>query len=157
MDTERLCEMEKRINRLNNINALIKYIGEIDTNRYKPLLHNKNDAGTFDQGYFLFADNGLLYFVDSYTKKQIRPIDSASSQRDHYFSSGGNMWWLVQSFAQFIMTGKEGHLRDYKEIWAFDYDSTMKVREKAKEIGFISDVHYPHQLYQPITIRGELN
>jgi hypothetical protein len=137
--------MKDRLERLEKINSLIKFIGEVDKNRYKPLLHNKNENGEFEQGRFIF--NRLLYYVDSYTKKPIRPLDSAHSQRDKYFSSGGNMWWLVQSFSQFIMTGKEGCLRDYKEIWAFDYESTMKVREKAKEIGFISTVDYPHSLY----------
>lgn len=140
--------MEGRVERLEKINELIKYIGEIDKNRYKPLLHHKNDNGEFEQGYFIFGEkNGLLYFIDSYTKKPIRPIDSARSQRRRYFSHGGNMWWLVQSFAQFIMTGKYGELRDYKEIWAFDYETTMKVRERAKEIGFVKSVDYPYYLY----------
>ncbi|ADO59917.2 hypothetical protein [Paenibacillus polymyxa] len=142
-----MINLQERLDRAAKINDLIKYIGEIDKNRYKPLLHSKNEEDTFTQGYFIFAENGLLYFIDSYTRKAIRPIDSARYQRDHYFSHGGNMWWLVQSFAQFIMTGKEGQLRDYKEIWGFDYETTMLVREKAKQIGFISSVDYPHHLY----------
>lgn len=140
--------MKEQIERLEKINLFIKYIGELDKNRYQPILHSRNKFREFEQGYFKFHPvDSLLYFVDSYTKVPIRPTESASVKRDNFFSGGGNLWSLVTSFAEFIMTGQPGELQDYKEVWAFDYETTMKVREKAKEIGFIQSVDYPYELY----------
>ncbi|MEC0684918.1 hypothetical protein P8888_18220, partial [Bacillus haynesii] len=37
-------------------------------------------------------------------------------------------------------------LRDYKEIWAYSKEGCMKIRQKAKEIGFITTTDYPYSL-----------
>lgn len=46
------------------------------------------------------------------------------------------MWQLVNSFRNFIITGKCGELRDYKEIWAY-------IPQK-EEISFIESVDYAY-------------
>lgn len=53
------------------------------------------------------------------------------------------MWRLVNSFRNFIITGKCGELRDYKEIWAYSYEGCMKIRQK-EEISFIESVDYAY-------------
>lgn len=60
------------------------------------------------------------------------------------FSHGGNVWQLINSFREFIITGKCGDLRDYKEIWAYSYEGCMKIRNKGKEIGFVESIVYPY-------------
>lgn len=60
------------------------------------------------------------------------------------FSHGGNVWQLINSFREFIITGNCGELRDYKEIWAYSYEGCMKIRNKGKEIGFVESIVYPY-------------
>jgi hypothetical protein len=131
----------KRIERLDAINRLISFIVETDKDRHNPTLGTKKD-GQLIPGEFIFAENGLLYFIDSYTKERIRPINH---YRWNGFSEGGTMRHLVQQFAEFIMKGKQGFLNDYKEIWGWTYENTMKVRYKALEIGFIDRVDYQYE------------
>ena len=45
---------------------------------------------------------------------------------------------------EFIITGRYGDLRDYKEIWAYSREGCEKIRQKAKKIGFITTVDYPY-------------
>ena len=131
----------EKIERLTAINELIRFIVETDKKRHNPTLGSIVD-GRLIQSKFIFNEKGLLYYVDSYTQKKIRPINNSSWNG---FSEGGTMRQLVRQFAEFIMTGKQGFLNDYKEIWGWTYENTMKVRIKALEVGFIDSVDYPYK------------
>ncbi|MGU9969826.1 hypothetical protein [Bacillus velezensis] len=123
----------EQLKRMNDINDLIKLIASID--RCIFYCKSKNRIA-----YFRFKKK--LFFVDDYTGADVYPYELGYG-RANGFSHGGNMWQLVNSFRKFIITGKYGELRDYKEIWAYSYEGCMKIRQKAKEIGFIESVDYP--------------
>lgn len=131
----------EKIERMTAINELIRFIVETDKKRHNPTLGSNVD-GQLIQSKFIFNEKGLLYYIDSYTQKKIRPIKHLSWNG---FSEGGTMRHLVQQFAEFIMTGEQGFLNDYKEIWGWTYENTMKVRIKALEVGFIDSVDYPYK------------
>ncbi|MCF7606505.1 hypothetical protein [Bacillus subtilis] len=121
---------QEQIKRMSDINDLIKLIADIDRRTFFCKQMNR-------KAYFRFKKK--LFFVDDYTGADVYPYGSPNG-----FSHGGNMWQLVNSFRKFIITGKCGELRDYKEIWAYSYEGCMKIRQKAKEIGFIESVDYPY-------------
>ncbi|KXZ22387.1 hypothetical protein P4T89_12770 [Bacillus nakamurai] len=125
---------QKQIKRMNDINDLIKLIASID--RCTFYCKSKDRIA-----YFRFRTK--LFFVDDYTGEDVYPYELGYG-RANGFSHGGNMWQLVNSFRNFIITGKCGELRDYKEIWAYSYEGCTKIRQKAKEIGFIETVDYPY-------------
>jgi len=131
----------ERTQRLNAINDLIAFIVETDKDRHNPTLGTKEN-GKLIYSTFKFADNGLLYYIDSYTKVPMRPIRHYSWRG---FSEGGTMRELVTQFGKFIMNGQQGFLNDYKEIWGWEYEATMKVRQKAFDVGFIRTVDYPYK------------
>ncbi|PRS01423.1 hypothetical protein [Bacillus halotolerans] len=125
---------QEQIKRMNDINDLIKLIADIDRRTFfcKPM--NRI-------AYFRFKNK--LFFVDDYTGADVYPYEMGYGSPNG-FSHGGNMWQLVNSFRTFIITGRFGELRDYKEIWAYSYEGCMKIRQKAKDIGFIESVDYPY-------------
>ncbi|MCY9443459.1 hypothetical protein MOF48_16530, partial [Bacillus spizizenii] len=118
---------QEQIKRMNDINDLIKLIADIDRRTFFCKQMNR-------KAYFRFKKK--LFFVDDYTGADVYPYEMGYGSPNG-FSHGGNMWQLVNSFRKFIITGKYGELRDYKEIWAYSYEGCMKIRQKAKEIGFI--------------------
>ncbi|MGK9160746.1 hypothetical protein [Bacillus subtilis] len=124
---------QEQIKRMNDINDLIKLIADIDRRTFfcKPM--NRI-------AYFRFKNK--LFFVDDYTGEDVYPYELGHEPNG--FSHGGNVWQLINSFREFIITGKCGELRDYKEIWAYSYEGCMKIRQKAKEIGVIETVDYPY-------------
>lgn len=135
-----------RNKRLADVNSLIAFIVETDKERHNPTFGTKLDSGELVASHFLFdGKSGLLYFVDSYTKKRMRPINHLSWSG---FSEGGTMRHVSQQLADFIMTGKQGFLNDYKEIWGWEFEKTMLVRTKALEIGFIDTINYPHKRWE---------
>ncbi|AHZ16090.1 hypothetical protein V529_20640 [Bacillus velezensis SQR9] len=117
---------QEQIKRMNDINDLIKLIADIDRRTFFCKQMNR-------KAYFRFKKK--LFFVDDYTGADVYPYEMGYGSPNG-FSHGGNMWQLVNSFRKFIITGKCGELRDYKEIWAYSYEGCMKIRQKAKEIGF---------------------
>ncbi|MBL3648413.1 hypothetical protein [Bacillus sp. RHFS10] len=123
----------EQIKRMNDINDLIKLIASID----RRIFYCKSKDRV---AYFRFRTK--LFFVDDYTGEDVYPYQLG--YRANGFSHGGNMWELINSFRHFIITGKYGELRDYKEIWAYSYEGCMKIRQKAKEIGFIESVDYAY-------------
>ncbi|MCY7959559.1 hypothetical protein MOC76_16580 [Bacillus spizizenii] len=125
---------QEQIKRMNDINDLIKLIADIDRRTFFCKQMNR-------KAYFRFKKK--LFFVDDYTGADVYPYEMGYGSPNG-FSHGGNMWQLVNSFRKFIITGKYGELRDYKEIWAYSYEGCMKIRQKAKEIGFIESVDYPY-------------
>ncbi|CAF1772783.1 hypothetical protein OB894_12370 [Bacillus subtilis] len=125
---------QEQIKRMNDINDLIKLIADIDRRTFFCKQMNR-------KVYFRFKKK--LFFVDDYTGADVYPYEMGYGSPNG-FSHGGNMWQLVNSFRKFIITGKCGELRDYKEIWAYSYEGCMKIRQKAKEIGFIESVDYPY-------------
>ncbi|MFV9832842.1 hypothetical protein ABOZ80_12515 [Bacillus stercoris] len=125
---------QEQIKRMNDINDLIKLIADIDRRTFFCKQMNR-------KAYFRFKKK--LFFVDDYTGADVYPYEMGYGSPNG-FSHGGNMWQLVNSFRKFIITGKYGELRDYKEIWAYSYEGCMKIRQKAKEIGFIKSVDYPY-------------
>ncbi|OYD12326.1 hypothetical protein CHR37_05055 [Bacillus velezensis] len=124
----------EQLKRMNDINDLIKLIASID--RCIFYCKSKNRIA-----YFRFKKK--LFFVDDYTGADVYPYELGYG-RANGFSHGTNLRRLVNSFRNFILTGKYGELRDYKEIWAYSYEGCMKIRQKAKEIGFIDSVDYPY-------------
>ncbi|MCB7160065.1 hypothetical protein LI071_05180 [Bacillus subtilis] len=125
---------QEQIKRMNDINDLIKLIADIDRRTFFCKQMNR-------KAYFRFKKK--LFFVDDYTGADVYPYEMGYGSPNG-FSHGGNMWQLVNSFRKFIITGKCGELRDYKEIWAYSYEGCMKIRQKAKEIGFIESVDYAY-------------
>ncbi|MEE5181332.1 hypothetical protein JDW21_20495 [Bacillus subtilis] len=125
---------QEQIKRMNDINDLIKLIADIDRRTFFCKQMNR-------KAYFRFKKK--LFFVYDYTGADVYPYEMGYGSPNS-FSHGGNMWQLVNSFRKFIITGKCGELRDYKEIWAYSYEGCMKIRQKAKEIGFIESVDYPY-------------
>lgn len=132
----------ERMERLKVVNELIALIVETDSDRHNPTLGTKTDDGKLVSSSFAFKENGLLYFIDSYTEEYVRPLNHLNWEG---FSSGGTMRELVKGLAAFIMTGKQGFLNDYKEIWGWKYENILVIRNKAFEIGFISTVDYPYE------------
>lgn len=124
----------EQLKRMNDINDLVKLIASID---HRTFYRKSKDR----IAYFRFKKK--LFFVDDYTGDDVYPYEMGYGSPNG-FSHGGNMWQLVNSFRKFIITGKSGELRDYKEIWAYSYEGCMKIRQKAKEIGFIESVDYPY-------------
>ncbi|MCY8989995.1 hypothetical protein [Bacillus atrophaeus] len=128
----------EQIKRMNDINELIKLISNIDRRIF---YCKENISGVRDQiAYFKFRKK--LFFLDNYTGEDVYPYELCHDPNG--FSHGGNTWQLINSFRDFIITGKCGELRDYKEMWAYSYEGCMKIRQKAKEIGFIETVDYPY-------------
>ncbi|WP_195536365.1 hypothetical protein [Bacillus paralicheniformis] len=125
----------EQIKRMNDINDLIKLIASID----RRIFYCKSKDRI---AYFRFRTK--LFFVDDYTGEDVYPYQLG--YRAQGFSHGGNMWELINSFRRSIITGKPGDLRDYKEIWAYSKEGCMKIRQKAKEIGFITTTDYPYSL-----------
>ena len=133
--------------RLEGINELILCIGENHTHSdHHKFFHSRVEDGTFRAGKFIFAENGFLYYIDPYREKKVRPLNYARKQQI-YFSGGGVMWDILKDFGRFIMTGEKGFLRDYKEVWGFEYENTMNVRKKAQEVGFIERIDYLHERF----------
>lgn len=124
----------EQLKRMNDINELIKLIASIDRRTF--YCKSKNRIA-----YFKFKKK--LFFVDDYTGEDVYPYELGRG-RVNGFSHGGNMWQLVNSFRKFIITGRYGDLRDYKEIWAYSREGCQKIRQKAKEIEFIENVDYPY-------------
>ncbi|MBU8716546.1 hypothetical protein [Bacillus subtilis] len=128
----------EQIKRMNDINDLIKLIASIDRRIF---YRKENISGEPNQiAYFKFRTK--LFFVDDCTGEDVYPYELGYEPNG--FSHGGNVWQLINSFRRFIITGKYGELRDYKEIWAYSYEGCMKIRQKAKEIGFIETADYPY-------------
>ncbi|SCA85854.1 hypothetical protein [Bacillus glycinifermentans] len=125
----------EQIKRMNDINDLIKLIASIDRRIFFCKFTDRI-------AYFRFKTK--LFFVDDYTGEDVYPYQLGYEAKG--FSHGGNMWELINSFRRFIITGKPGDLRDYKEIWAYSKEGCMKIRQKAKEIGFITTTDYPYSL-----------
>ncbi|PCK15531.1 hypothetical protein CEY02_20680 [Bacillus pumilus] len=125
---------EEQIKRMNDINELIKLIASLDRRTF---YCKSKDRVAF------FKFKTKLFFIDDYTGENVYPYKLGHG-RANGFSHGGNMWELVNSFRKFIITGKCGHLKDYKEIWAYSRESCEKIRQKAKEIGFIETADYPY-------------
>lgn len=140
-NNKKIAQME----RLEEINELISFIVTTDGESRNPTLGTRGESGELIACHFHFAENGLLYFTDSYTKEQMRPLNHLSWNG---FSSGGTMRELVTQFARFIMTGQQGYLNDYKEMWGWKVDDMLKVRKKAKEAGFIVTSDYPFSRYE---------
>ncbi|WP_426579178.1 hypothetical protein P5490_007785 [Bacillus altitudinis] len=126
----------EQMKRIYDINALINLIASIDHRTF--YCESKNSVACF-----IFGKRGKVFFVDDYTGEWIYPYELGHGPAKG-FSHGGNMWQLVNSFREFIITGRYGDLRDYKEIWAYSEEGCKKIREKAKEIGFIETVDYPY-------------
>lgn len=135
--------MKEQTKRMKNINNLIKVIGENDKNSHRPFFHFITERGVTISGYFWSDSKGNLYYLDPYTKVK---IDPTKPKHFEHFTGGGTLWEILKDFNQFILHGKKGILRDYKEVWAFEYEETMKVRQFAKEIGFIEHINYPYAL-----------
>ncbi|WP_144498240.1 hypothetical protein [Bacillus pumilus] len=124
----------EQLKRMNDINELIQLIASIDRRTF--YCKSKDRVASF-------KFKTKLFFIDDYTGKYVYPYELGYGQANG-FSHGGNMWQLVNSFREFIITGRYGDLRDYKEIWAYSREGCEKIRQKAKKIGFIKTVDYPY-------------
>ncbi|UDF17582.1 hypothetical protein LG951_05170 [Bacillus pumilus] len=141
----------EQLKRINDINELIKLIASIDRRTF--YCESKDSVACF-----IFGKRGKLFFVDDYTGEWVYPYELGHGPANG-FSHGGNMWELVNRFREFIITGQYGHLRDYKEIWAYSREGCQKIRQKAKEIGFIETVDYPYSFreWQKATEKNAVN
>ncbi|MFP7229113.1 hypothetical protein SFB99_12910 [Bacillus altitudinis] len=126
----------EQLKRINDINELIKLIASIDRRTF--YCESKDWVACF-----IFGKSGKLFFVDDRTGEWVYPYELGHGPAKG-FSHGGNMWELVNRFREFIITGRYGALRDYEEIWAYSEEGCKKIREKAKEIGFIKTADYPY-------------
>ncbi|MBL4965115.1 hypothetical protein [Bacillus halotolerans] len=123
---------------MNDINDLIKLIASIERRTF---YGKENISGQSNQkAYVKFRTQ--LFFVDNYTGEDVYPYELRHDPNG--FSHGGNVWQMINSFREFIITGNCGELRDYKEIWAYSYEGCMKIRNKGKEIGFVESIVYPY-------------
>lgn len=133
----------KRMNRLLAVNELLRFIAETDKDRHHPFFgHYKNNR--LKTGQFVFTETGYLYYNDPYTDRNLR-VCRNSRQLQYHCGEGGTGQEIISQLGEFIMHGKQGFLNDYKEVWGWNYENTMKVREKALEIGFIKTVNYPYK------------
>ncbi len=130
---------QEQLKRLSDINELIELISSLDRRFFYS--KSKDRIANFE-----FSNKGKLFFRDNYTGERIYPYDLGHGS-PRKFSHGGTMWEIVQEFAKFITKGKTGRLIDFKETWAYTYESTMKVREKAKDIGYIESTDYPYKMW----------
>ena len=135
---------EERIERMNKANELLSFIVKTDSDRHNPFFGHKEDDVTLIAGYFLINDKDQLRYVDPYTQELVS-LHPLSKDLRRKCSEGGTGQEIIRQLGNYIKTGEKGHLNDYKEIWGWEYEPTMKVRHKALEIGFISRVDYPHK------------
>ena len=59
-------------------------------------------------------DRRTLFFVDNYTGEDVYPYELRHDPNG--FSHGGNVWQLINSFRELIITGKCGDLRECMKI-----------------------------------------
>ncbi|GAA0347848.1 hypothetical protein GCM10008931_43930 [Oceanobacillus oncorhynchi subsp. oncorhynchi] len=135
---------EDRINRLNKVNELLSFIVKTDGDSRNPFFGHKEDNGQLIAGFFLFNYRNQLRYIDPYTKEPIS-LHPRSKQIHRKCNEGGTGQAIIKQLGRFIMFGKQGYLNDYKEVWGWEFEPTMKVRKKAKEIGFINSIDYPHK------------
>ncbi|MGX5609508.1 hypothetical protein ACWKTZ_24360 [Bacillus cereus] len=128
---------EQILKRMNDVNELIKLISSLDRRFFYSQYTNQISYFSFDTE---------LFYVDSYSGKKLYITDEQNSPMEG-FNGGGTLWDLVKSFRKFIVTGEKGFLGGFKETWAYSYESTMKARQKAKEIGFIDKIDYPYAIF----------
>ncbi|KUP30325.1 hypothetical protein AU385_18105 [Bacillus halotolerans] len=123
---------------MNDINDLM-LIASIERRTF---YGKENISGQSNQkAYVKFRTQ--LFFVDNYTGKDVYPYELRHDPNG--FSHGGNVWQMIKSFREFIITGNCGELRDSKEIWAYSYnEGCMKIRNKGKAIGFVESIVYPY-------------
>lgn len=135
---------ECQLIRLNKVNELLAFIVDVDKERHNPFFGHKEDNGTITVGKFIFNEKGTLKYVDAYTKRILSLRDN-STQFTYHCSEGGTGQQIIRQLGKFIMSGEQGFLNDYKEVWGFTYENTMKVRQKALDIGFIDSTDYPYK------------
>ncbi|WP_368900753.1 hypothetical protein [Oceanobacillus oncorhynchi] len=135
---------EDRMNRLDKANDLLSLIVKTDGDSRNPFFGHKEDDGRLVSGLFVINYKNQLRYIDPYTKELIS-VHPRSKEIHRKCSEGGTGQAIIQQLGRFIMHGKQGHLNDYKEVWGWDFESTMRIREKAKEIGFIDRTDYSHK------------
>lgn len=135
---------EKREIRLNKANELLSIIVETDRDSRSPFFGYKEDNGQLAAGFFLFNYQNQLRYIDPYTKESIS-LHPRSKDLRRKCSEGGTGQEIIRQLGRFIMFGKQGHLNDYKEVWGWEFEPTMRIRKKAKEIGFINRIDYSHK------------
>ncbi len=135
---------EDRMNRLDKANELLSFIVKTDGDSSQPFFGIKEGEGQLVSGFFLINYKNQLRYIDPYTKESLS-LHPLSKDLRRKCNEGGTGQAVIQQLGRFIMFGEQGHLNDYKEVWRMEYESTMKIRKKAKEIGFIDSIDYPHK------------
>lgn len=132
---------EKQYERLHRVNELIKTISSLDRRFF--YCKSKDRIASFE-----FSDKGKLFFIDDYTGERVYPYRKVHYGRARGFSHGGTLWSIVNWFREFIITGEKlNHMIDFEETWAYSYESTMKIREKAVDLGILNNSNYPYRRF----------
>jgi hypothetical protein len=133
--------MEKtKEQRLQDINELIKVIGSKDRKFLSSHADSKNPNTEVFYSYF-FIKGKFLYFVDSYTRKEIL-IRANDWENPREFSHGGTMWGLIKDFRDYILTGnytnhKHGYGGLYCPHWGYSEKSMQEIRDFAISIDYL--------------------
>ncbi|KNE22462.1 hypothetical protein [Virgibacillus pantothenticus] len=124
--------------RLETINKLIRFISE----HGRRFFYSKSTANleNVNSVAFMKLKNGRIYFVDSYTRREIAVINNYRDWKG--FSSGGTLRALILDFAEFIRTGKytngnNGYGGLYCTHWGHSDEVQQEIINYAKEIGYL--------------------
>lgn len=126
--------------RLQDINELIKVIGSKDRKFLSSHADSKNPDTEVFYSHFLIKGK-FLYFVDSYTRKEII-MRAKDYENPREFSHGGTMWGLIRDFRDYILTGnytnhKHGYGGLYCPHWGYTEKSMQDIREFAVSINYL--------------------
>lgn len=127
---------EEQLKRLNKINELVKVIASIDRKFF-----SYTDKETKQERIGKFEFQGSkLFWIDEYQESRVYPYGYGNPSS---FSHGGTLWGLIQDFRAWIIgndheSSSRGGL--YCTHWGYTSEGMEKVREKAKEIGYIDSI-----------------
>jgi len=120
--------------RLETVNALIKFISERSRRFF--YCNSKNRTA------FMKMKSGYVYFVDDYTGEDVFAYSHYTDRNG--FSHGGTLWALVCDFSEFIRKGNypngvHGYGGLYSEHWGYDDESQKEIIQFAKQIGYLRE------------------
>lgn len=116
--------------RVEKINQLILCISSVG----RRFFHTEGNVA------YMKLKNGHIYFVDDYTKHEVRVLNNHSDWNN--FSHSGTVLAVVLDFAHYIRygkpsNGKNGYRGLLSSDWCHNEEEHQKIIDFANEIGFL--------------------
>jgi len=141
-----------REERIAHANALIQIIASHGRRFFMHQPRAKNESGILEEPRFarLELRNGRIYYIDDYTQKAVYTYQTKFRNSWHGFSHGGTLKNLVECMVEYIRFGTKvpkwmiviqqmGRETLEGNIWGYDFESAIKVREEAYLLPIIGD------------------